>query len=121
MANKKISELASASPLGVGDLFELMQGGVNKKVLASQLLSFISEHGFEIGDLTFVDGEEPSGLVNDVNVTFTIANTPEAGSVKIYWNGIRIKEVEDYTISGDTITFLVAPSTGDIILCDYRF
>lgn len=113
MANKKISELAVSSPLTVGDLFEVMQGGVNKKVDGSQLLTFV-------GSSSFVDGETPSGLVDDNNTVFTLASTPVVGSVKVYLNGIRMKVTEDYTISGTTLTFVIAPATGDNILVDYR-
>lgn len=113
MANKKISELAASSPLSVGDLFEVMQGGVNKKVDGSQLLTFV-------GSSAFVDGETPSGLVNDSNTVFTIASTPVTGSVKVFKNGMRQKVTSDYTISGTTITFVVAPETGDTLLVDYR-
>lgn len=114
MANKKISELPVSNPLGVGDLFEVMQGGVNKKVDGLQFLTFVGTSSL------FVDGEVPSGAVNDVNTAFTIANTPTAGSVKVYHNGIRLKLTEDYTFSGITITFVTAPATGDNILVDYR-
>lgn len=113
MSNKKISELAVANPLGVGDLFEINQGGVNKKLNSSQLSTFV-------GSAAFVDGETPSGTVDGVNDTFTLANTPIVGSVKVYLNGIRMQVTTDYTISGTTITFVTPPSILDIILCDYR-
>ena len=108
--NKKISDLALASALAGTEQFECTQGGVNKRVPASMLVS----------TTVFVEGETPSGSVNDSNVTFTLANTPTVGSVKVYQNGIRLKVTTDYTISGATITFITAPTTGDIILCDYR-
>ena len=107
MSNKKISELAAANPLGSGDLFEVLQGGVNKKVSATSLV-------------LFVDGETPTGSINGSNTDFVLANTPVSGSVKVFLNGVRQKLTIDYTISGTTITFLVAPVTNDIILCDYR-
>lgn len=69
---------------------------------------------------SFVDSEVPAGAVNSSNVTFTLANTPIAGSVKLYQNGIRLKLTADYTISGLTITFVTAPTTGDLLLADYR-
>jgi len=40
--------------------------------------------------------------------------------LKVYVNGQRMRETEDYTISATTITFLTPPPTGSIILCDYR-
>ena len=113
MANKKISELPTANPLSGGDFFEVMQGGVNKKVTGAGISTLIGASGF-------VDGETPSGAVNDVNTVYTLANTPVAGSVKVYLNGVRMKVTEDYTISGTTLTFSTAPATGDNILVDYR-
>lgn len=70
----------------------------------------------------FVDDETPSGTVNGANVTFTIANTPIAGSVKLFLNGVRLKvgAGNDYTISGATITMLTAPLTGEVLTADYR-
>ncbi len=72
----------------------------------------------------FVDNEEPSGTINGVNDTFTLANTPTAGTEHLYKNGIRMRPggSDDYTISGATITFVSAqiPVTGDVLICDYR-
>lgn len=70
----------------------------------------------------FVIGETPSGTVNGVNVTFTLANTPVAGSLDLYDQGIRLNvgAGNDYTISSATITMLTAPLTGEVLLADYR-
>lgn len=67
--------------------------------------------------------EVPSGTINSSNVTFTLANTPVAGSVLLYQNGLRLTVGggNDYTISGLTITMLTAPTTGDTLLVDYKF
>jgi hypothetical protein len=70
----------------------------------------------------FVDDETPSGTPNGVLVTFTLANTPIAGSVKLYIEGIRLTvgAGNDYTISGANITMLTAPLTGEKLRADYR-
>ena len=70
----------------------------------------------------FVDEETPSGTVNGSNATFTLANTPIAGSVKLYKNGVRmhVGAGNDYTISTATITMATAPLTGDVLIADYR-
>lgn len=73
---------------------------------------------------SFVFNEVPSGTVNGSNATFTLANTPIAGTVRVHVNGLRQKvgTGSDYTISGATITFeagTAIPVTGDQILCDY--
>jgi uncharacterized surface anchored protein len=69
----------------------------------------------------FIDDETPTGTINGINTVFTIASTPNpSGSLKVYVNGQRMRITEDYTVSGRTITFLIAPPTTSIILCDYR-
>jgi hypothetical protein len=74
-----------------------------------------------VNNSSFVDEETPTGTINGSNVTFTLANTPTAGSVKLYLNGIRLKQgANDYSISGLTITMTTAPLTGDLLLADYR-
>lgn len=71
----------------------------------------------------FVENEVPSGTVNGSNVTFGLTAAPSpTTSLKVYINGLRQKQGggEDYTLSGSTITMIVAPETGDLIICDFR-
>lgn len=70
----------------------------------------------------FVTRETPSGSVNGSNTTFTLANTPTAGSEELYLNGMLMEPGagNDYTISGATITMLSAPTTGEKIRVNYR-
>lgn len=62
----------------------------------------------------------PSGAVNGVNTIFTLASTPGM-FVFVYRNGILQNPgvSNDYTISGITITFNVAPPSGDVITAIY--
>lgn len=70
---------------------------------------------------SFIFSEAPTGTIDSSNVTFVLANVPKAGTVRVYLNGLRQQagSGNDYTISSDTITYLTAPSTGDIMLIDY--
>lgn len=74
-----------------------------------------------IKEADFVTRETPSGLVNGSNTTYTLANTPVAGTEHVYLNGILQESGagNDYTISGATITYLTAPATGDKIRVSY--
>jgi hypothetical protein len=65
--------------------------------------------------------ETPSGSVNGSNTTFTLANTPVAGSEEVFLNGILQEPGagNDYTISGATITYLTAPPTNDRLRVSY--
>lgn len=73
--------------------------------------------------VNFVTREVPSGTVNGVNAVFTLANTPVVGSEEIFLNGLlqNVGALNDYTISGATITFNTAPDSGSAILVTYRF
>lgn len=84
-------------------------------------VEWASFSGVAVADFTF--SEAPSGTINGSNDTFTIAATPEAGTLQLYKNGIRQRAGagNDYTLSGTTITFEAGniPQTGDILLADY--
>jgi hypothetical protein len=73
------------------------------------------------GTVNFVTGEVPSGAINGVNVTYTLANTPVAGSLALFQEGARLTNGVDYTISAITITFVTAPKPNDLLLADYRY
>lgn len=70
----------------------------------------------------FIDREVPTGEIGSGNVTFTLANTPIAGSEHVYLNGMLQESGagNDYTISTLTITYLTAPLAGDRLLVSYR-
>jgi hypothetical protein len=71
----------------------------------------------------FSDAEVPSGAINGVNTVFNLVNSPNpAKSLSLYLNGvIQTGGGIDYTLAGATITFVVAPATGDTIIAWYRF
>ena len=61
----------------------------------------------------------PTGTINGVNVTFTLPLAP-GPIVLVFRNGVLQRPGGiDYAISGSTITFMVAPLTGDGILVVY--
>jgi hypothetical protein len=70
----------------------------------------------------FIDGETPSGTKNGSNKVFTLAHTPNpASSVRVFLNGQRLTLTGDYTFAGNTITFVSAPVSADVLLADYRY
>lgn len=74
---------------------------------------------------SFGDAETPSGTVNGINATFTLANTPSpAGSLILTKNGQVMKSGgTDFTLATATITFATAaiPQTGDVLIAWYRY
>jgi hypothetical protein len=72
----------------------------------------------------YSDNEVPSGAINGLNTTFTLANTPSpTTSLLVYLNGLLMNQGLDYTISGNTIMFALAsaPQAGDTVLASYRY
>jgi len=70
---------------------------------------------------TIVDDETPTGLVNGSNTSYTIANTPTAGTLVVYEGGRRLLQTTDWSLSGTTITFTYAPPSGSSVRCSYRY
>jgi hypothetical protein len=77
----------------------------------------ISDLAAQTGNGIPVENEVVSGS----GTSWTLANTPVSGSVKLYAGGIRLNPGagNDYTISGTTITTAQSYSTGALI-ADYR-
>lgn len=75
----------------------------------------------DIESTAFVTREIPSGSVNGSNTSFTLANTPVSGTEQVFLNGMLQHEGagNDYTISGDTITFVTAPDAGWKLFVNY--
>jgi len=71
--------------------------------------------GSYLTSANFIDNEVVAGS----GTSFTLANTPVAGSEHIFLNGMRAKLTTDYTISGTGITTTLSWSAGDVI-ADYR-
>ena len=72
---------------------------------------------------TFVDAEFPSGTMNGVNTAFTLANAPAPpSSLEIFRNGLLLKQGNDFTVYGNSLTFLAGavPQAGDALLASYR-
>lgn len=68
---------------------------------------------------TSVSEEVPSGS----GTSFTLANTPTSGTLKLYRGGSRqqLGIGNDYTLSGTTITLAVALSADEILIADYEY
>ena len=78
----------------------------------------------QAGTSTAVAGEVPAGSIDGTNATFTLAFTPAAGSLKVYRNGLKLREGSDndYTVSANSITFTAdaRPEPGSSIEVDYE-
>lgn len=74
-----------------------------------------------VQDDDVICNEIPAGLINSANVTYTLANTPVVGTVTTYLNGsYQAQGIGlDYTIVGDTITFVKAPRTNSVLYVCY--
>jgi len=90
-------------------------------IASTTIQAAINELDTEKAGLTsFITRETPSGLINSSNTVYTLANLPIVGSECGFKNGLLQDEGDDYTISGATVTFAVAPTTGSKLVFNYR-
>ena len=69
----------------------------------------------------FVVGETPTGTIDGANTSFTIASAPApATSLVVILNGMVMTLTEDYTLSGTTLSMVVAPLTNSILRASYH-
>jgi len=66
--------------------------------------------------------EAPSGLIDGVNTTYTLARTPILNTESVYRNGMYMRQgaLHDYVISGKQLIFQEAPLVNTIILINYK-
>lgn len=89
--------------------------------LGSTAVTYVQDSSGTLSPTNFVTEETPSGSVNGSNTTYTLANTPTSGTLRLYLNGVRQKSGagNDYTLSTNTITMTTAPISGDVLIADY--
>jgi hypothetical protein len=64
--------------------------------------------------------ETPAGAMNGANTNFSLSFTPApAASLTLWLNGVEQVPATDYTISGGTITYIVAPKSSDLMIAQY--
>lgn len=96
-------------------------GGGGTKMVVTDNTGSLSTQSIPVGALSSVDNETPGGIQNSINDTFTLANTPDAGSLKVYLRGLRKKQGTHYTVSGTTLTMIDIPDALDDFIVDYRY
>jgi hypothetical protein len=70
---------------------------------------------------SIINREIPSGTMNGANTQFGLLNQPNLGTEQVFLNGALLNSGanSDYVVDGSTITFTLAPQSGDVILVNY--
>jgi hypothetical protein len=69
----------------------------------------------------FVIGEEPNGIINGMNATFTTDNGFVPETIQVFVNGVSQTNGIDYTTTGtQTININYSLVVGDIIRVNYK-
>ncbi len=74
------------------------------------------------GSGTLVSEETPTDTGD--HTTFTLANTPDTGTLRVYRGGARQQSIgvtPDYSLSGTTLTLTTALQTGEVLMVDYQY
>ena len=75
-----------------------------------------------VKDKVFIFGEVPTGDIDGINTIFLTDNMFEITSIKVYLNGLSLREglTNDFIINNSTtIQILDAPEIGDVLEVDY--
>jgi len=123
VVNGGTTDAATISATGVFSLPGLSTNGLLKTSGGTGAVSVATAGTDYVIPSGIVDLETPSGTINGSNTSFTLANTPITGSVHLYKNGQLLSPTTDYTISGSTITMVIAPTSTphlDKLLAYYR-
>lgn len=94
--------------------------GTNGQVLSADSSQSAGLKWVEPTAISFVNSETPSGTINGTNTSFTLANSPLSGTLKVFLNGQRLTLTTDYTITGTSLSMVSAPVSGDVLLVDYQ-
>ena len=119
--------LAKIVNLAAGEIIVGTTGGPNAAVTLSGDVTMDEAGVVTINPATVVrvadiiTRETPTGLVNGVNDTYVLANTPKVGTESVFVNGLLQDSGagNDYTIADDTITMLYLLTTGDKLRVSY--
>ena len=72
-------------------------------------------------DIHILDPYTPTGTIDGANCDFVLTKAPNpSSSLKVWRGGALMSLTGDYTLSGKTLTFLIAPAVGEIIKCEHR-
>ncbi len=86
----------------VGEIYFLV--GSTKKLYACFTANTWTEIEAAASSGTQVYNESPTGTVDGLNATFTLAHPPVAGSLQLYLNGRYLVPTVDYTIAAAVLT-----------------
>lgn len=105
---------------GIKDYLKELEDELNKKINNSNKKPQVVSGGINSGSFKFFFKNNiiPIGTVDGSNKVFILPDVPLIGTTRVYADGSRQKITSDYTLSGNTITFISAPTT--TVLCDYR-
>lgn len=96
---------------------DFVGGGVDGSVVGSSITEAIRGASGASGN-----GETPAGTINKTNKEFTLAQTPSPAASLVLIRGRAVMvQGTDYTLSGLTITYTVAPPIGTIHRAWYKY
>lgn len=97
-------------------------GGVISDIQTFDARAFVGSGGTGSGSAATPFREQPSGNVDGVNGTFTLAHTPVADTETVFKAGVQqIPGGVDYTLTGTTLTFVTPPNIGEVPWVTYYY
>ncbi len=94
-------------------------GTTNYIVVSTALYAMNGGSGSGSGGYTSFVIDDFTSQTNGSQTQFTLSQQPLPNSLQVSKNGLVLKSTDDYSLSGQVITMVSAPNTGDKLLAQY--
>ena len=109
------------TPIGPVEVVGIIQAATQVQVRPVPVVELVERVDANGNTSQWVVNETPTGVINGSNAAFTTTHNFVAGTVLVYLNGQRLKQIDDFNTSGTTNILLVnSPGVGEVVLVDYQ-
>jgi hypothetical protein len=116
-----ITECPSTNPLGLSARYiPYCSGSVPGVDDVEEALDYILGYAHALALVRW--NEIPTGTMDGSNLLFTTSFNYVSGTLRVYWNGLRVRSGVDYNEGPgtDEFTMVYAPTAQDNLFTDYK-
>jgi hypothetical protein len=119
LGNDIISSNLGSDILNIRLLEETIKNYTLEEIFQSSIDGFLGSTNISVLSNYFIINEIPNGVIDNSNNTYTLDFIPVTGMVLVFLNGLLQAPNFDYTILGQSITFVKALRTNSDLYVSY--
>ena len=116
-----ILECPGSNPLGLSARYiPYCSGSIPGETEVEGALDYLMGYAHALALVRY--NEIPAGAMDESNLLYTTSVTYVPGTLRVYWNGLRVKVGLDYNTGPgvDEFTMIYAPTAQDDLFVDYK-